>query len=247
MVDEIVTRGIILEATQLKEYDKRLVILTPELGRITVFANGARKKNSPFTAASQQFVMGSFTLFPGRNTYTLKNVEISEMFMNLSKDIEKMAYASYACEMISYFTREGIPAVDELNLLYVTIKAILAERQSLTLIKSIFEFKLLDIEGLGLEMTCCIKNGATDGLHHISPREGGLITDSETVNVKDAIYVSDDAIYAIRYILSRDIGAVYSFDVSINTCNELEKVLKRYLPIHIDRHFKSLDILKPLC
>ena len=59
--------------------------------------------------------------------------------MNLSKDIEKMAYASYACEMISYFTREGIPAVDELNLLYVTIKAILAERQSLTLIKSIFE------------------------------------------------------------------------------------------------------------
>ena len=74
MIDSISVNGIVLDTSLLKEYDKRLVILTAELGRITVFANGARKKNSPLTAVSQKFVMGTFRLRPGKTTYTLERI-----------------------------------------------------------------------------------------------------------------------------------------------------------------------------
>ena len=57
MREEIQVTGIILYATLVKEYDKRLVILTKERGKITVFANGARKAVSQLRAASQSFVM----------------------------------------------------------------------------------------------------------------------------------------------------------------------------------------------
>ncbi|MBO4591894.1 MAG: DNA repair protein RecO [Eubacterium sp.] len=244
MVDSISVKGIVLDTSLLKEYDKRLVILTAELGRITVFANGARKKNSPLTAVSQKFVMGTFKLHPSRTTYTLLGADIDETFIELSYDIEKMAYASYACELAGYFTQDGIGAKDELNLLYVTFKAILAQRQSLGLIKTIFECKLLDVEGLGLEMTQCVKTGVETDLHHISLSDGGLVNDAAASKVKSAFSISDDAVYALRFILSRGIAAVYSFDISIETYKEIEKIITKYLEIHVDRHFKSLDILK---
>ena len=57
MVQNIEVHGIILDTSLIKEYDKRLVILTSELGKITVFANGVRRKNSMLTAVSQKFVM----------------------------------------------------------------------------------------------------------------------------------------------------------------------------------------------
>ena len=60
------------------------------------------------------------------------------------------------------------------------------------------------------------------------------------------VYITDEAIYALRFILSRDIAALYSFDISINTCDEIESLMDEYLKLHADRHFKSLDILNTL-
>lgn len=218
MHDNIVVQGIVLDTSLIKEYDKRLVILTSKLGRITVFANGARRKNSALTAASQKFVMGEFTVRPsGQNAYSLVSASIKDTFLELSYDLEKMAYASYACELAGYFTREGMGAMDELNLLYVTFKAILNEAPSISLIKSAFEIKLLDIEGLA----------------SLEAFTGGKVLSPDTVNI-------------INYILSREISELYSFDVGEKIRLELEKITDKYLKTQCDRHFKSLDILNPL-
>jgi DNA repair protein RecO (recombination protein O) len=218
MHDNIVVQGIVLDTSLIKEYDKRLVILTSKLGRITVFANGARRTNSALTAASQKFVMREFTVRPsGQNAYSLVSASIKDTFLELSYDLEKMAYASYACELAGYFTREGMSALDELNLLYVTFKAILNEAPSISLIKSAFEIKLLDIEGLA----------------SLEAFTGGEVLSPDTVNI-------------INYILSREISELYSFDVGDKIKLELEKITDKYLKTQCDRHFKSLDILKPL-
>ncbi len=221
MYDNITVQGIVLDTSLVKEYDKRIVLLTVELGRITVFANGARRKNSQFTAVCQKFVMGEFVLRPGsQNTYSLVSSSISNNFMDLSRDLEKLAYASYACELIGYFTQEGVKATDELNLLYVTFKAILNEKPSLTMIKSVLECKLMHIEGiLSIE----------------------ALRDTYKPNI-----ISEETEYIVNYILSRKISELYSFDVSEKIVEELEKIVSKYLKKECDRHFKSLDILKPL-
>lgn len=146
MAETVTFTGMVLIASPMKEYDKRIEVLTKERGRISAFARGARKPNSALSACTVPFTFGKFTFYEGRNAYNLVSGEIGTYFEEITTDYDALCYASYFAEMIQYFSREGIEAAEELILMYVTMRALKHRIISFSLIRVIFEMRLMMIE-----------------------------------------------------------------------------------------------------
>ena len=58
MREEVTLHGIVLSSSLQGEYDRRMVALTKERGRITVFATGVRRGTNPLQSKTQMFGHG---------------------------------------------------------------------------------------------------------------------------------------------------------------------------------------------
>ncbi|MFI3212055.1 MAG: DNA repair protein RecO [Eubacteriales bacterium] len=147
-MQELVTiTGMILKTVPIGEYDRRLVILTKERGKITAFAKGARRQNSRLLATTNYFCFGEFKLYQGRNSYTLMEANISNYFEELRIDFESAYYGMYFMEVMDYYTRENNDEKEMLKLLYQSLRALLAPGLSHILVRYIFEIKAMVING----------------------------------------------------------------------------------------------------
>ncbi len=146
-MDKVFAAGVVLFAQPLGEYDKRLVILTRERGKITAFAHGARRQNSPLMAASNPFVFAKFTLGEGKNAYNLIGAEVSSYFTELAYAYPGVYLGFYFLELTSYYGLEGIESGDMVNLLFVALRAILKGSVPLALLRRIFELRMLVLNG----------------------------------------------------------------------------------------------------
>ena len=107
MDDKIALTGIVLIAAPIGESDKRLVLLTRERGKVTVFARGARRPGNPFLAAANTFAFGTFYVKEARTAYQLVQTEIRNYFREITEDVEAACYGSYFLEFADYYAREN--------------------------------------------------------------------------------------------------------------------------------------------
>ena len=114
--------GMVIKAAPVGEMDKRLVILTRERGKITAFARGARRPGNQLMGLSRPFAFGQFSLYEGRDSYSLRSAEITNYFEDLAQDMEGTCYGSYFLELADYYARENEDSTGLLKLLYQAVR-----------------------------------------------------------------------------------------------------------------------------
>ena len=139
--------GMVLLSAPSGEYDRRLVLLTRERGKITAFAHGARRPGSPLMAASRTFAFGVFFVYEGRTAYTLHGAQISEYFEELSLDVEAACFGSYFLEVAAFLSQENMDGSELLKLVYVSLKALGKPSIPNRLVQRVFELRALVIDG----------------------------------------------------------------------------------------------------
>ncbi len=147
MRDLLELTGMVMKSTPVGEYDKRLVILTRQRGKITAFARGARRPGSMLMGPSRPFAFGTFRLFERRDSYNLQGAEITQYFDELASDMEGTCYGQYFLEFADYYAREGLEGTAMLLLLYQSMRALLKPSIPNSLIRRIFELKVMVLNG----------------------------------------------------------------------------------------------------
>ena len=190
MEDIITVRGIIIKHSPAGDYDWVATIFTAERGKITAFARGARKPGNKLSGTVEPFCFGTFKLFAGKNSYTIVEADIENYFEGFRQDLEGACYGTFFLELTSFYTRENNEDRPLLNLLYLSLKALLNEKLSNRLVKSVFELRTLVIEGEypGIPAKMMLSTSARYALDYIamSPLER-LYTFTVTEDVLDEI------------------------------------------------------------
>lgn len=230
--------GIVISESNMGDYDKMVTLLTPNFGKISCSARGARRTKSLLLAGTQFLCFGEYQLFKGGDTYKINSCETIEMFYNLRTDLDKLTYSSYITKIILDVTTENQNSYNTLKLFLNTLYTISETDKDLNLIVSVFKFRLLKILGFTPNINECIFCKTKDNLSYFSIINNGFICDSCINKDLGAIKISEATKNAIKYIMLADSKKIFSFSISEEGKKELEIISSLYLNNKLEKEYK---------
>ncbi len=245
MTEQIKVMGMVLSVLPVGEFDKRVVILTRERGKIHGFARGVRRQGNSLMAAIQPFVFGEFTLIEGRHAYTVLGAKVQNYFQELREDMTATCYGCYFLELADYYGRENADDGEMLRLLYQTMRALGKKTIDYPLIRCIFELRLIAVNGEEPRCFECVHCRGTKDLSMFSVKQRGMLCKTcADFGEASKVCMTEAAVYTVQYILSSPIQKLYTFRVSQEVLECLQMMMRKMTTRYIDKKFCSLDVLE---
>ncbi|HEX4264680.1 MAG TPA: DNA repair protein RecO [Verrucomicrobiae bacterium] len=141
--------GLILRTRPFTETSLIVNWLTPEFGRISTVAKGARRTKSPFRGKLDLFYEGDFSFQRSRRSelHTLREVVLRETNSALRHELSYLQQASYCSALIEQTTETQTPIPEIYKLFYGFLRALPKQPAKP---RTIFAFELKLLNALGL-------------------------------------------------------------------------------------------------
>jgi len=147
-------QAIVLSSLDYGESDRIVSLFSLEHGRVKAFARGARNSRKRFGPALEPFARIDVQARLKEGLSTLQQADIISIYPAIRGDLERIAHALYACELVDAITPEGhpIPRLYRLLTAYLdrleTEPAIEADRR-------FYEINVLNILGYRPSLESC--------------------------------------------------------------------------------------------
>lgn len=236
-------RGIVIKENFSGDSDKYIIIFAKDVGKISVFAKGARKLKSKFLAGTALFTYGDFIVKESKGKYYLDSVDIIENFYELRNDIFTLAYGTYFLEVVDKTVPSGI---SENLLLFLLLKSLqkLVKTENKELISSTFILKLISLLGFFPNLKICVNCG-NQNTKYIC--DEGLLCEKCLKKETPFVKVSPPTVEAMKYIDTTRIDSVFSYNLTTKYLKELGYVGYFLVYINFGKEIKSYEFLKNLC
>lgn len=242
--ERFVTCGLVLRETVTRDVDKILTVLTPDRGRLSVIARGARRKGSRVAAACQLLAYSEMTLYEKGRWTMLDAADTIELFDGLRQDLTALSLAAYFAELTEAVS-DG--SGDVLPLLLNALYALSALKKPPQLVKPAFQFRLMALAGYEPMADGCALCGAPEpenpmldvvhGVVHCGKcrEKGGL-----------SLPLTASGLAALRYVLYGDPRRLYSFSLPPEGLRALNHAADAYVSAQLERSFRTLDYYKTI-
>ncbi len=227
-------QAVILHNRDYKENDKLVSFFSSERGKETALAKGARKPNSSLRSLVQPFCEVEIDFAKGRGSLDIiTQGQLSNAYLNLHNDLDKIAYATYIMELtdLALPEKKAVPAVFYLLLATLTMIDLSDE---LFLAARFFELRLLAVLGVAPILNCCsgCRRSIAESTFYLSPYRGGLLCASCSA---EQPRVSAGTVRMMQYLATADLKKILNLKINNQMGHEMEQALEVYLNYYLEK------------
>lgn len=240
------TKGLVLRSVRYKESDKILTVLTESEGKLTLRARGALRKGGKLAAATELYTLSEMTLFGNRGRWQLNEAQTIEQFIGLREDFSALALAAYFAEVLDTVSEEGAPDPAVLQLGLNSLYALSRGLAPATLIKAVFELRLMAITGYEPDLSGCADCGREDMVSaaFFAPEGALFCADCLHAAPGAVTHLMPETLSAMRHIVYSAPKKIFSFTLSDEALTQLAACTEQYILLQLERGFASLDYWK---
>lgn len=242
------TRAIVLKTRDWKESSYIASLYTKDFGNIHAVAKGVKRLRAKYDSRLMPFSLNEIIFYEsrGKELHTLSEIDLIDNFDKIRKDLDRIAYASYFCELV----REVAPihqANKELfELLYRSLK-LLDEGEGFEKIARVFEVKLLSLCGLMPLLDSCVNCGGNIAKGaRFSFHLGGIVCASCTGYDQRAVPIKPGTIATMSHFEKTDLDKLRRVAVTGEVRQELGIILRRYIMYHLEKKLRTLTFMEKM-
>lgn len=234
--------GIILNVTHFGETSKIINVFTKEHGLIGIMCKGAYQPKSKFRSVTGKLTYANFTIYYKKDKLSqLTSVDIINPLKKTQSDILLISYVSYVCDLVSQVIKQNNNGKIYDDFISTILK--IEEGLDPLIITNIFEVKMLDYLGVGINLTNCTICGDNKGIVTLSSEKGGLICQNCYQNER-IMPLSIIKILNMYYLV--DIKSINKLSIKKDIALEINRFLVSYYDDYTGLYLKSKDFLKTI-
>lgn len=238
------TDGLIIREQQTGEDDRLVTILTRDYGILRAFVRGAKRIRSKSQSATQLFAYGKYSIYRGKDAYSIDEAQPVEIFFDLRNDIASLSLAQYFCELAGELAPVEDDADEYLRLVLNALHMLSKNKRPHAQLKAIVELRMMTLSGYMPDLVACGDCGefSEEGMF-FSPVEGQIFC-GECVTDHTCIALTNPVLSAMRHICYSENSKLFSFTLQEESLNFLSEVTENFLLTQTAKKFKTLDFYK---